>query len=215
MLNGGSGQLGSENNRSAEQQSRRRICILIVDDDAVDRMGIKKALDDFPQDLEILEADRLEAAADILKDRSPDCMFLDYLLPDGSSLTFLEELRADLEHRYLGIVLITGKGDEEVATAALRLGAQDYLPKDRITSDRISDVVTQALADMRLKREVDAQRQVVENFAALLVHDLRDPLAGDAGLSSTGAGFQDYGRFRPGECVPCAGRGELCDRAGE
>ncbi|RED48592.1 sensor histidine kinase [Aestuariispira insulae] len=175
----GEGAVGEPEGNEAQH---RRICVLIIDDDHLDRLVIKKALIDSGRRVEILEADRLETAEEILEQRSPDCIFLDYLMPDGSSLSFLETLQADFKNRYLGVILITGQGDEEVATTAMRLGAIDYLPKDRMTPDKIMAAVRQALADLKLKREVDAQRHVIENFAALLAHDLRDPLSATLGF---------------------------------
>ena len=160
----------------------RRTCVMIVDDDHLDRLVIRKALQEMDEEVEILEASLLQEAEDILEGRSPDCLFLDFMMPDGSSLSFLERLRADFKNRYMGVILVTGQGDEEVATTAMRLGALDYLPKDRLTPVKIIGAVRQAMADLRLKREVDAQRHVMENFAALLAHDLRDPLSATMGF---------------------------------
>src|SRR5437868_4220937 len=56
--------------------------------------------------------------------QTPDLVFLDLMLPDGSGLRLLEDNDSQSE-----IVLMTAHGDVETSVQALRLGAADYLLK--------------------------------------------------------------------------------------
>lgn len=64
----------------------------------------------------------------------PDCLLLDYRLPDLDGIEFLTRLRGHGGHLPCPVVMITGQGDERVATQALQLGAQDYVVKSTINA---------------------------------------------------------------------------------
>lgn len=57
-----------------------------------------------------------------------DILLLDYKLPGLNALEALKIIRTE-RHLDLPVVLITGQGNEEIATKALQLGASDYLVK--------------------------------------------------------------------------------------
>ena len=56
--------------------------ILIIDDDQVDRIAVRRALKTFGETIEISEADDYKSAVMLLKSHSFHCIFLDYRLPD-------------------------------------------------------------------------------------------------------------------------------------
>lgn len=56
-----------------------------------------------------------------------DAIVLDYSLPDGNGLEFLAKLQAQSHGNIPPVVMITGKGDENIAVQAIKLGAQDYI----------------------------------------------------------------------------------------
>jgi DNA-binding NtrC family response regulator len=62
-----------------------------------------------------------------LQDRTTDLVMTDLRMPDMSALELLRETR----HRGISVpfVILTGRGDEAAAIAALRLGACDYIVK--------------------------------------------------------------------------------------
>jgi len=63
--------------------------------------------------------------------KNPDCVLLDYNLPDLNGLEFLGELRNDpCEIPVAGHYAWTGADNAQVAVEAMKCGAQDYLVKD-------------------------------------------------------------------------------------
>jgi DNA-binding NtrC family response regulator len=86
-----------------------------------------------------------------------DIVTLDYQLPDGSGLDMLDEITAREGHP--PVVMITGRGDEELAYLSLRMGASGYAAKDSKLSVMLVEAVEWALADDSLKRVEDSLRK--------------------------------------------------------
>ena len=110
-----------------------RARVLVVDDDQVDRMAVRRLLAGAPGEIRVDEADGVLAAIDRLAGGEFDCVVLDYNLPDGDGLTFLRGLRtAGLE---VPVVMLTGQEDTGVARDLILAGAAAYIPKARLSAD--------------------------------------------------------------------------------
>ena len=59
-----------------------------------------------------------------------DMIFLDHILKDGTSIEFLRNI--DKEGIETPVIVVTGHGDEMLASQVIQLGAYEYLPKNRI-----------------------------------------------------------------------------------
>lgn len=112
-----------------------------------------------------------------------DIILLDHQLPDVTGLEVLSSLRARTGRP--SVILITGNGDENLAAAALRQGADDYLIKDQSLSTLLPQVIervrrTRALRDALAAAEADLVR--AERLAAIgqlnvtLHHEINNPL---------------------------------------
>jgi CheY-like chemotaxis protein len=110
-----------------------RARVLVVDDDQVDRMAVRRLLAGAPGEIRVEEADGVLAAIDRLGGGDFDCVVLDYNLPDGDGLTFLRGLRsAGLE---VPVVMLTGQEDAGVARELIVAGAAAYIPKASLSAD--------------------------------------------------------------------------------
>lgn len=121
----------------------RALRVLVVDDDQVDRMAVRRALLQTRTAPYIGEADAVLPAIDLLGSEEFDCVFLDYNLPDGDGLTFLRGLRtAGLS---TPVVMLTGQQDDSVAQQLIEAGAADYIPKADLTPARLLASLRRAL----------------------------------------------------------------------
>jgi CheY-like chemotaxis protein len=100
--------------------------VLVVDDSAVDRRLVGGMLGKVPGMAVHFAADGREAIAFIEAER-PDLVITDLVMPEVDGL----ELVSTVVDRYpqIPIILMTGKGSEEIAVAALKAGAASYVPK--------------------------------------------------------------------------------------
>jgi signal transduction histidine kinase len=148
--------------------------ILIADDDVGDRTQIKRALKQAGLACESVDAASLEEALEACNGRAFDCAFIDYRMPGQDGLDGIAALHERLPD--MPIIMATGKGDEMVATEAMKRGAADYIPKMHIGAASIRRIVENALEKAALRRKLSRQREDLENFAAVLVHDLSAPI---------------------------------------
>ncbi|MGB7479225.1 MAG: response regulator [Burkholderiaceae bacterium] len=68
-------------------------------------------------------------AWDFLRERMPQLILLDWMLPDGSGLRLLSRLRADRQFQRVPVIMLTAKSMEEDKIAGLDGGADDYITK--------------------------------------------------------------------------------------
>ncbi len=148
--------------------------VLLVEDDAVDRLACRRVLaaqSDYA--FEVVEADTARAGLSLAQSGLPELILLDYHLPDVDGLEFLAELAAGSGEITVPVIMLTGAQDVAVAVEAMRRGARDYLIKDgeggylKLLPAVIRRVLreSQALAG---KREAEAKyRSLVEQIPAI------------------------------------------------
>jgi DNA-binding NarL/FixJ family response regulator len=120
----------------------KKIKVLLVDDHAVVRMGLKYALSLF-KDIELAgELSDGERAAELMKSSGADVALLDIRMPGKDGLSALGEmLAADPSAK---VVMLTTSSMEEDVYAALNAGAKGYVLKDRNPENIVKAVRTVA-----------------------------------------------------------------------
>lgn len=126
--------------------------ILIVDDDDVDRVAVRRSLKRAGFDVEAAEAASAAAAAEQLRQGRFDCVFLDYNLPDGTGLELLQRIGAITERT--PVIILTGQGDEQLAVELMKAGAADYIPKSALSPDLLRQNLPAVIRAFRAEREL-------------------------------------------------------------
>src|ERR1044071_6756893 len=142
--------------------------ILYVEDEIAHVVLTQRTLEDNLQGSFVLyHAESLQDALKILSSEAEiDLVLTDLRLPDGSGLDLLERVQALSIPP--AIVLVTGQGDEQVAVAALKAGAADYLVKEGNYLNRLPAALNNAVAQNRLGREQAALRAAEHRFRVLV-----------------------------------------------
>src|SRR3984885_1898625 len=122
--------------------------ILVVDDEAEIREGLEALLTSESFDVTLAETG--EAGLRQIEDHPFDLMLLDVSLPDRNGIDLLREIhRRDPQ---LSVILITAYGSIDMARAAFKSGAQDYITKPWSNDELISQV-SLAIEGRRLREE--------------------------------------------------------------
>ena len=104
------------------------IKVIIVDDHALVRMGVRRLLDDLPDMEVVAEAESGEVALTLVKMHHPDVILLDMKMPgiDGWEVT----TRLNKSHPQVKIIAVTAVCAEPFPSRVLQLGAKGYLTKE-------------------------------------------------------------------------------------
>src|SRR5205823_13988666 len=89
---------------------------------------------------------RLERALEALRDPAIRCVVTDVRLPDADGVRVLKALRS--ARRELPVIVVTANGSEELAVAAMKLGAADYVNRHARYTEELPVLVREALGQI-------------------------------------------------------------------
>jgi two-component system, NarL family, response regulator LiaR len=117
------------------------IHILIVDDYAVVREGLRAFVTTEPDMVVIGEAADRETAVQQCLDLQPDVVVMDLALPNNEGIDAIQAIKQ--QYPQIDILVLTNFAEEERVLAAMKAGAQGYMLKDATTKD-----IVQAIRDV-------------------------------------------------------------------
>ena len=149
-----------------------RIRILFIEDNPDDVALLILTLEQAGMDF---DWERVQNATELQESLNKpfDIILADYTLPQFSApeaLTILREARPDIP-----LIVVTGSISEEVAVNCMKMGAYDYLLKDRLP--RLASAVQNALIDQRnqqFKREAELALRRSEQRTRTMFQEARD-----------------------------------------
>jgi len=133
--------------------------VLLVDDSEFFRTVVSDKLD-AEDDIRVRTVDGGPAALKAVADGGVACVVSDFEMPEMTGLELFDRIDAEYD---LPFVLLTGQGDERIASRAIGAGVDDYLSKDEIAeggqlellANRIKNVVAQRRAQQKYERLVN------------------------------------------------------------
>jgi signal transduction histidine kinase len=158
-----------------------RLRLLVIDDDLVDRLAIRRAVEQSGLDAELHEANDAKEMRAVLANHELDCLLLDQDLPGTPGIELARELRES--GNLVPIVFVTGRQDEELLQAAVDAGVTDFIPKHDLSPRRLALRVKFAVRIGRAEADTARALQTAQRAArardeilAVVSHDLRGPL---------------------------------------
>jgi DNA-binding NarL/FixJ family response regulator len=134
----------------------QQITVLVADDHAVVRAGIRHILQSMPGVTVVAEASDGPSALQLAREQRPDIIILDVSMPGGSGLGVLAELRRELEHSR--ILMLSMHDDAEYVAESVRAGTHGYLLKDSAATDLRAAVRTVMAGDTFFSPELNRAR---------------------------------------------------------
>lgn len=137
--------------------------ILLVDDSPSDREIFRRYLkQNNDSEYVFSEAESVAEAFEIIHSENPNCILLDYELPDGNGNEIIDKIVAETGKNSLPIVMLSGSGSIEIAVEAMRSGAQDFLVKSRATPADLLRAVNNAIDKVNLYKEKELASEKIQ-----------------------------------------------------
>jgi CheY-like chemotaxis protein/signal transduction histidine kinase/HAMP domain-containing protein len=161
-----------------EYAKPRRKRLLIVEDNAAERMSIQELLDH--NDIEIVTTDTGAGALSTLRDSPCDCVVLDLRLPDMSGFEVLDRIREDDSLSNVPVVVFTGRELSVEEDAELHTMARSIVVKGVESPERLLDetslflhrVITELpIEKQRMLEKLNSSDEDLVGQTALLVDD--------------------------------------------
>lgn len=134
--------------------------ILVVDDekDLLDLIEYNLKKEGF----NVLKAENGEEGIAVAKEKNPDLVLLDIMMPKMDGMQVVEEMRKDDQLNNIPIIFLTARSDEKTEVDGLNKGADDYITKPISTTKLIS----------RIKAVLRRFDEKVESVNRIEVHDI-------------------------------------------
>ena len=134
--------------------------ILIIEDEPDLVRGLRDALEF--EGFEIVSSGLGREGVKLLRDRSPDLVLLDLMLPDANGFAVCEEIRAT--HPLLPVIMLTARSQETDKIRGLDVGADDYVTKPFSVGELVARINA---IFRRLQRTVPATEEIRIGAAVL------------------------------------------------
>ena len=141
--------------------------ILIIDDSATIRQGIKLVLMQAKLFDEYLEAPGSAEALEILQQQPIELVMCDIVMPGMDGFEFLSRMKSQPEFRDIPVIMLTGQESVEKKIKGLDLGASDYLTKPFDPGELIARVRVQ----LKVKRLQDELKTAKQRYKELSITD--------------------------------------------
>lgn len=137
------------------------IKVLIVDDHALVRMGIRRLLEDMADVEVVADAESGEQALVLVKLHHPDVLLLDMKMPgiDGWEVT----RRLSKSHPNIKVIAVTAMAADPLPTRVLQLGAMGYLTKESGAQEMAAAIRKVAKGEKYLSAEI-AQKMAINSL---------------------------------------------------
>jgi len=141
--------------------NKKKLTILVVEDDELDALLIKESLN--YTTFKIYQAGVLSEALQFLSQPIPfDAILLDLTLPDSEGIHTFNAVHSTAQN--IPIIILTGVDDEETVFNSLQSGAQDYLLKGHVNKQLLDRSIRYAIErkqiELRLKESLDLNQKI-------------------------------------------------------
>ncbi|MDO8281136.1 MAG: response regulator [Thermodesulfovibrionia bacterium] len=150
-----------KNENGSESKPGRQESILIVEDDQGLNSLIQKTLE--RAGMRVESAFDAKEAISKIADNNIDMMLLDYQLPDMKGSELIAALIE--KNNNVPFIIVTGHGDEKIAVEMMKLGARDYIVKDKGFMEILPFVLGKAIKEVERERRLEETEKKIIHAA--------------------------------------------------
>jgi len=140
----------------------KKTTIVLVDDHAVVRAGVRRLLEQEPLFEVIGEAESGEKAYQIFGELKPDVMVMDLSMPGMGGLEAIRRIL--MRYEKAKILVLSMHEDLSFANQALKLGAKGYLIKNTLADDLVKSIETVSNGEVFLSAEI-AKKMAMQSIS--------------------------------------------------
>jgi DNA-binding NarL/FixJ family response regulator len=140
----------------------KKTTIVLVDDHAVVRAGVRRLLEQEPLFEVIGEAESGEKAYQIIGELKPDVMVMDLSMPGMGGLEAIRRIL--MRYEKAKILVLSMHEDLSFANQALKLGAKGYLIKNALADDLVKSIETVSQGEVFLSAEI-AKKMAMQSIS--------------------------------------------------
>jgi len=140
----------------------KKTTIVLIDDHAVVRAGVRRLLEQESLFEVIGEAESGEKAYQIFGELKPDVMVMDLSMPGMGGLEAIRRIL--MRHEKAKILVLSMHEDLSFANQALKLGAKGYLTKNTLADDLVKSIQTVSKGDVFLSDEI-AKKMAMQSIS--------------------------------------------------
>lgn len=131
------------------------VSVLFVDDEINFLKSLERLFKIYPVSWQYMFAETASEARKLIDKGSIDVVITDLMMPEIDGFKLLDSIRTNPRTKYMPVIMLTGKGGEELAVEAMHHGAADYLVKDSITPEGLERAILNALEKSNLRQRAE------------------------------------------------------------
>ena len=136
------------------------INILMVDDHAIVREGLRRIIDDTSEINVAAEASAGQEALDLIWENKYDLVLMDISMPGKNGLQTLKEIKK--YDSTLPVIMLSMHAEEQYAIRAIKAGASGYITKDSASEQLVNAII----------KVYNGRKFISQGVAELLVTDI-------------------------------------------
>lgn len=154
--------------KKRDERDSEKLRILYIEDNIDDQVILRSSLEkNLKIDFTLLTTETGTEGLKKLDEETVDLILLDYKLPGMTGVELLKELKK--RNRDIDVIFVTGKGNENIAVQAMKLGARDYIVKDDLRRDskRFVETIRNLLIESAIPKEInrDVAKRILTLFS--------------------------------------------------
>ncbi|MCT7980079.1 hybrid sensor histidine kinase/response regulator [Laspinema olomoucense] len=156
--------------------------ILVIEDETGVRENLLDLLE--AEDFDAIAAENGREGIELAKEKLPDLILCDVMMPEIDGYGVLTELRQDPATAIIPFIFLTAKAAKGDTRQGMELGADDYLTKPFSREEILAAISTRLQKQSITQKNTEQKLQALTNSIALaLPHELRTPMNGILGYS--------------------------------